>query len=138
MGFTLGGGRSRTRILHVKPIIQSNLSQLNAYCSQSTSPTETNKQTNKQTEKHFDVEGAVRAVSQKAEIRGTFQGRNQGHISMGIHREFRDQGDNVTKEYHESIVTKKNTKHALWAADPWAADRPAGGWPPEGRIVMTP
>jgi hypothetical protein len=23
-------------------------------------------------------------------------------------------------------------------ANPWAADRPAGGWPPEGHIVITP
>jgi hypothetical protein len=30
------------------------------------------------------------------------------------------------------------TKYALRVANPRAADRPAGGWPPEGRIVMTP
>jgi hypothetical protein len=31
----------------------------------------------------------------------------------------------------------KNTKYALRIADPWAADRLAGGWPSEGRIIMT-
>jgi hypothetical protein len=32
----------------------------------------------------------------------------------------------------------KNTKYALMVANPRAPDRPAGGRPPEGRIVMTP
>jgi hypothetical protein len=32
----------------------------------------------------------------------------------------------------------KHTKHALGAANPRAADRPAGGRPPPGRIIMTP
>jgi hypothetical protein len=31
-----------------------------------------------------------------------------------------------------------NTKYALRVASPRAADRPAGGWPPAGRIIMTP
>jgi hypothetical protein len=32
----------------------------------------------------------------------------------------------------------KNTKYALRAARPRVVDGPAGGWLPEGRIVMTP
>jgi hypothetical protein len=32
----------------------------------------------------------------------------------------------------------KNTKDDLRMANPRVADRPAGGWLPEGRIVMTP
>jgi hypothetical protein len=32
----------------------------------------------------------------------------------------------------------ETTKYALRAANPRAADRPAGGWPSEGRILMTP
>jgi hypothetical protein len=32
----------------------------------------------------------------------------------------------------------KNTNYALRAARPRAANRPAGGWLPAGRIVMTP
>jgi hypothetical protein len=36
-----------------------------------------------------------------------------------------------------SIVTKI-TKYNLRAAKPLAADRPAEGWPPAGRIIMTP
>jgi hypothetical protein len=32
----------------------------------------------------------------------------------------------------------KNTKYALRAADPRVANGPADGWPPEGRIIMTP
>jgi hypothetical protein len=32
----------------------------------------------------------------------------------------------------------ENTKYALRVANPRAADRAAGGSPPEGRIVMTP
>jgi hypothetical protein len=32
----------------------------------------------------------------------------------------------------------KNTNYALRAARLRAADKPAGGWPPAGRIVMTP
>jgi hypothetical protein len=39
--------------------------------------------------------------------------------------EFQDQGDNVKK-------------YTLKAANHRAADRPAWGWPPEGRIIMTP
>jgi hypothetical protein len=46
-------------------------------------------------------------------------------------------GTMLKKEYYYSIVTQ-TTKYALRAADPRAADRPAGGWPPGGRIVMTP
>jgi hypothetical protein len=34
------------------------------------------------------------------------------------------------------IVTNKNTKYALRAANPRAADRPAGGQPPKGHIVL--
>jgi hypothetical protein len=30
------------------------------------------------------------------------------------------------------------SKYARRAANPRAADRPAVGWPPEGRIIMTP
>jgi hypothetical protein len=30
----------------------------------------------------------------------------------------------------------KNTNYALRTANPRAANRPAGGWPPAGRIVM--
>jgi hypothetical protein len=36
-----------------------------------------------------------------------------------------------------SIVTE-NTKYGLRMANPRAADRPAGGWSPEGRVIMTP
>jgi hypothetical protein len=35
-------------------------------------------------------------------------------------------------------MVTKNTKYALRAANPRAADRPPGGWPSEGRMVMTP
>jgi hypothetical protein len=38
---------------------------------------------------------------------------------------------------HRAFVTK-NTNYALRAGRPWAADRPAGGWPPAGHIVMIP
>jgi hypothetical protein len=31
----------------------------------------------------------------------------------------------------------KNTKYALRVANPRVADRLAGGWPPEGRIIMS-
>jgi hypothetical protein len=35
-------------------------------------------------------------------------------------------------------MVTETTKYALMAANPRAADRPAEGWSPEGRIVMTP
>jgi hypothetical protein len=34
-------------------------------------------------------------------------------------------------------MVSKNTKYILRVANPRAADRPVGGMPPEGRIVMT-
>jgi hypothetical protein len=37
-----------------------------------------------------------------------------------------------------SVVVTENTKYALKVANPWAADRPAKGWPPEGHIITTP
>ena len=37
-----------------------------------------------------------------------------------------------------TISSAKTTKYALRVANPRAADRLAGGWPPERRIVMTP
>jgi len=36
------------------------------------------------------------------------------------------------------MIVTKNTKYALIVANPWAADRPASGWPLKGRKVMTP
>jgi hypothetical protein len=36
------------------------------------------------------------------------------------------------------LIVTKNTKYAMRVASPQAADRSAGGWPPEGRIIMTP
>jgi hypothetical protein len=36
------------------------------------------------------------------------------------------------------FLITKNTNYVLRAARPQAADRPAGGWPPAGRIIMTP
>jgi hypothetical protein len=47
------------------------------------------------------------------------------------------QADHIKKEHHTLIVTE-NTKYALRVANPRAADRPAGVWPPEERIIMTP
>jgi hypothetical protein len=38
----------------------------------------------------------------------------------------------------EVLFAPKNTNYALQVARPRAVDRPAGGWPPAGRIVMTP
>jgi hypothetical protein len=35
------------------------------------------------------------------------------------------------------VIVIKNTKYGLRVAQAQAADRPAGGWPPEGRIIMT-
>jgi hypothetical protein len=32
----------------------------------------------------------------------------------------------------------KNTKYPLRAANPWVANRPAGGWSPSGHIIMIP
>mgnify|MGYP006096400983 CR=1 FL=1 len=37
-----------------------------------------------------------------------------------------------------SEFQKNAFKYALRVADPWGANRPAGGWPPEERIIMTP
>jgi hypothetical protein len=34
------------------------------------------------------------------------------------------------------LIVTKNTKYALRGANPQSGDRLAGGWPPEGRIVM--
>jgi hypothetical protein len=39
---------------------------------------------------------------------------------------------------HRVRCVPKNTNYALRAVRPQAADRPVGGWPPAGRIVMTP
>jgi hypothetical protein len=41
----------------------------------------------------------------------------------------------ILKNNYQSIVTE-NTKYALKVANPQAADRPAGGWPPKARIIM--
>jgi hypothetical protein len=46
-------------------------------------------------------------------------------------------GDAAKGQVHHQVQVK-NTQHALRVANPRAADRPAGGWPPEGRIIMTP
>jgi hypothetical protein len=36
------------------------------------------------------------------------------------------------------LIVTKNTKYALRVAKPRAADRPAWGWPPEERIILSP
>jgi hypothetical protein len=36
------------------------------------------------------------------------------------------------------LIVTKTTKFTLRVINLWAANRSAGGWPPEGRIVMTP
>jgi hypothetical protein len=38
----------------------------------------------------------------------------------------------------EVRISKNAFQYALRVANPWGANRPAGGWPPEERIVMTP
>jgi hypothetical protein len=51
---------------------------------------------------------------------------------------FHDQWHNVKKMiYYYSTITE-TTNYAFRVANPRAANRPAGGWLPEGRIVMTP
>jgi hypothetical protein len=37
-----------------------------------------------------------------------------------------------------SEIQKNVSKYALRVANPWGADRPAGGWSPEELIVRTP
>jgi hypothetical protein len=58
-----------------------------------------------------------------------------GKLAKG---KFHDQEENVRKMLILINSHFKNTKYALRAANPRAADRPAGGWPLEGHIVMTP
>jgi hypothetical protein len=57
-------------------------------------------------------------------------------MNLSSFGEFRDQRNNVKKYHYQSIVTETTT-YTLRAANPWPAYRPAGGQPPEGRIVMT-
>jgi hypothetical protein len=38
----------------------------------------------------------------------------------------------------QGFIVTENTKYALRVANFRAADRPAGDWPPEGHIVVTP
>jgi hypothetical protein len=42
------------------------------------------------------------------------------------------QADHVKKQHYYLILTE-NTKYDLRVANPWTA-----GWPPSGRIIMTP
>jgi hypothetical protein len=44
----------------------------------------------------------------------------------------------INVEKHITLIVSETTKYILRAANPWAADRPAWGWPPEERIDMTP
>jgi hypothetical protein len=47
-------------------------------------------------------------------------------------------GPTVRRTMLRKITSLINTKYARKAANPRAADRPAGGWPPKGRIIRTP
>jgi hypothetical protein len=42
------------------------------------------------------------------------------------------------KNYYYLLIVTKNSKYVPRMGNPWAADRPAGGWPPKRHIVITP
>jgi hypothetical protein len=55
-------------------------------------------------------------------------------ICLLLWGEFRDRGDNVGGYYW--LMVTGTTKYGRGVANPWAADGPAGGWLPEGHIVV--
>jgi hypothetical protein len=111
-------------------------------CCHTTTTTTTSKISTSTTSTISTVEFGDVSLQKNSQLKA-----NSHDASQELLGEFHDQGDR--QELFVSLFTvegwplighcvTKNTNYALRAARPWAADRPAGGWPPAGRIVMTP